>query len=200
MDALRGLTPAEQTVICASHAGIAQLVEHDLAKVGVASSSLVSRSRLQTKPRFARGFVFSLHVAAPSGRRAATVTGLVAEWSCSGLQSRVRRFDSDPGLQSRCRSVPENPPGAGFFVSGRPIRSSPFRSNPGHAWRGDENRTKPGVYVNNPDAYINGLLIAATTMREATGRVVARASASLSATAARSCRRFAAKASSRRSP
>ena len=24
--------------------------------------------------------------------------GLVAEWSCSGLQSRVRRFDSDPGL------------------------------------------------------------------------------------------------------
>ena len=28
-----------------SDAGIAQLVEHDLAKVGVASSSLVSRSR-----------------------------------------------------------------------------------------------------------------------------------------------------------
>ena len=28
------------------HAGIAQLVEHNLAKVGVASSSLVSRSRL----------------------------------------------------------------------------------------------------------------------------------------------------------
>jgi len=22
----------------------------------------------------------------------------VAEWSCSGLQSRVRRFDSDPSL------------------------------------------------------------------------------------------------------
>ena len=29
-----------------SKAGIAQLVEHDLAKVGVASSSLVSRSKL----------------------------------------------------------------------------------------------------------------------------------------------------------
>ena len=28
------------------YAGIAQLVEHDLAKVGVASSSLVSRSNL----------------------------------------------------------------------------------------------------------------------------------------------------------
>ena len=25
--------------------------------------------------------------------------GRVAEWSCSGLQSRVRRFDSDLGLQ-----------------------------------------------------------------------------------------------------
>jgi hypothetical protein len=24
----------------------------------------------------------------------------VAEWSCSGLQSRVRRFDSDPRLQN----------------------------------------------------------------------------------------------------
>ena len=29
------------------NAGIAQLVEHDLAKVGVASSSLVSRSKLK---------------------------------------------------------------------------------------------------------------------------------------------------------
>jgi hypothetical protein len=28
------------------------------------------------------------------------VTGLVAEWSCSGLQIRVRRFDSDPGLHA----------------------------------------------------------------------------------------------------
>ena len=33
-----------------SDAGIAQLVEHDLAKVGVASSSLVSRSRFNAKP------------------------------------------------------------------------------------------------------------------------------------------------------
>ena len=31
-------------------AGIAQLVEHDLAKVGVASSSLVSRSRFDKTP------------------------------------------------------------------------------------------------------------------------------------------------------
>ncbi len=27
--------------------------------------------------------------------------GGVAEWLCSGLQSRVRRFDSDPRLQVR---------------------------------------------------------------------------------------------------
>ena len=52
-------------------AGIAQLVEHNLAKVGVASSSLVSRSKNN---------------------------GWVAEWLCSGLQSRGRRFDSDPSL------------------------------------------------------------------------------------------------------
>ena len=37
------------------NAGIAQLVEHDLAKVGVASSSLVSRSKF-TIPRFCGGF------------------------------------------------------------------------------------------------------------------------------------------------
>ena len=40
------LTPAWHSVICASHAGIAQLVERNLAKVEVASSSLVSRSSL----------------------------------------------------------------------------------------------------------------------------------------------------------
>ena len=34
-------------MIHGSDAGIAQLVEHDLAKVGVASSSLVSRSSFQ---------------------------------------------------------------------------------------------------------------------------------------------------------
>ena len=35
---------------CRLHAGVAQLVEHDLAKVGVASSSLVSRSRFRKAP------------------------------------------------------------------------------------------------------------------------------------------------------
>jgi hypothetical protein len=38
---------SEKSVIFAhTFAGVAQLVEHDLAKVGVASSSLVSRSKI----------------------------------------------------------------------------------------------------------------------------------------------------------
>ena len=41
------------------NAGIAQLVEHDLAKVGVASSSLVSRSKF-TIPRICGGFFLCL--------------------------------------------------------------------------------------------------------------------------------------------
>ena len=53
-------------------AGIAQLVERNLAKVEVAGSNPVSRSTPQL--------------------------GSVAEWSCSGLQLRVRRFDSGPSL------------------------------------------------------------------------------------------------------
>jgi hypothetical protein len=38
-------------------AGIAQLVEHNLAKVGVASSSLVSRSKF-VKPRIIGAFLY----------------------------------------------------------------------------------------------------------------------------------------------
>jgi hypothetical protein len=53
-------------------AGVAQLVERNLAKVEVASSRLVSRSS-----RFAGG---------------------MAEWLCSGLQSRLPRFDSGSRL------------------------------------------------------------------------------------------------------
>jgi hypothetical protein len=56
------------------------LVERNLAKVEVASSRLVSRSNY--KP-----------------------TGGVAEWLCSGLQSRGRRFDSDPRLQKTVREI-----------------------------------------------------------------------------------------------
>ena len=40
----RGLSPPEAGLYIERHAGIAQLVEHNLAKVGVAGSSPVSRS------------------------------------------------------------------------------------------------------------------------------------------------------------
>jgi hypothetical protein len=40
----------------------------------------------------------SVKLAGPGDEMSPNASGLVAEWSCSGLQSRVRRFDSDPGL------------------------------------------------------------------------------------------------------
>ena len=93
-------------------AGIAQLVERNLAKVEVASSSLVSRSRFPGKrPRAVFLFWSVRHTAEGKPPRIPTsgpypwrkmrlpnFNGGVAEWSCSGLQSRVRRFDSDPRL------------------------------------------------------------------------------------------------------
>jgi hypothetical protein len=47
-------------------ARVAQLVEHDLAKVGVASSNLVSRSKKPLK----KGFVISGHLEIQMGLRA----------------------------------------------------------------------------------------------------------------------------------
>ncbi len=90
-------TRASGSKIGAENAGIAQLVEHNLAKVGVASSNLVSRSILH-EPR--RAGVFCGWCIEPRiGTLGADTEGQMAEWLCSGLQSRVRRFDSDSGLQ-----------------------------------------------------------------------------------------------------
>ena len=75
--------------------GNSSVVEHNLAKVGVASSSLVSRSISGENDWKLRCFVFPFQFLLK--RR----YGGVAEWSCSGLQSRGRRFDSDPRLQNR---------------------------------------------------------------------------------------------------
>ncbi len=44
------------------------------------------------------------------------VHGGVAEWSCSGLQIRVRRFDSDPRLQRRFAPAPPIVPSPGFDI------------------------------------------------------------------------------------
>ena len=65
------------------------------------------------------GFCF-LEATCDHGDRLATRNGLVAEWSCSGLQSRVRRFDSDLGLHCvLSASSTENPPACGFFYCPR---------------------------------------------------------------------------------
>ncbi|SBV36478.1 hypothetical protein STPYR_11408 [uncultured Stenotrophomonas sp.] len=73
------------------------MVERNLAKVEVASSSLVSRSKFRKNPGSG---VFS-YQGDTLVAMIETVDGLVAEWLCSGLQIRVRRFDSDPGLHSK---------------------------------------------------------------------------------------------------
>ena len=95
-------------------AGVAQLVERNLAKVEVASSRLVSRSNPKGKQRFP----FSFSGLPPGcgyvgddgrnecGYNPASSPGGVAEWLCSGLQSRVRRFDSDLRLQSQAKRRP----------------------------------------------------------------------------------------------
>ena len=67
------------------HAGVAQLVERNLAKVEVASSRLVSRSKYEGKPPLP---FFLGH-------------GAIAKRLCTGLQIRVGRFDSGPRLQSK---------------------------------------------------------------------------------------------------
>ena len=113
---------------CSLSRGNSSVVEHNLAKVGVASSSLVSRSRIPGGRGSSLGFPSQLRYttrsagssqcASPRGSPLGAVLPLpwcagqggstssrvpsgggVAEWSCSGLQSRVRRFDSDPRLQ-----------------------------------------------------------------------------------------------------
>ncbi len=79
-------------------AGIAQLVERNLAKVEVEGSSPFSRSRFQANPGFFQPGVLRFWYPA--------FVGAVAEWLRSGLQNRVRRFNSGRRLQN---PLPWNP-------------------------------------------------------------------------------------------
>src|SRR5207253_46648 len=97
--------------IIATLAGIAQLVERNLAKVEVASSRLVSRSRLQGKARFGVNAGLPFFISTQGG---------MAEWSCSGLQSRGRRFDSDSRLQINTPTRSKSSP-AGVFSLGESL-------------------------------------------------------------------------------
>ena len=78
-------------------AGVAQLVERNLAKVEVESSRLFSRSRI---PRRLSLLLLMRHIT----RRLSSSTlssGEVAKRLCSGLQSRLDGFDSRPRLQNQ---------------------------------------------------------------------------------------------------
>ena len=60
--------------------------------------------------------------------------GAVAEWLCSGLQLRVRRFDSDPRLQLLTRTVTAR---VAKLVDATDLKSVDlwscgFKSRPGH--------------------------------------------------------------------
>ena len=82
------------SIIAVFPAGIAQLVERNLAKVEVASSRLVSRSRFQ-----GLAICRIRHDPMEAVGPAVQYNGAMAEWLCSGLQSRVPRFDSESRLQ-----------------------------------------------------------------------------------------------------
>ena len=78
-----------------TYAGIAQLVERNLAKVEVESSRLFSRSKL------IRGRL----IPSPShlSHQVYGSDGGLAKWLCSGLQIRRHRFDSGTRLQQSDR-------------------------------------------------------------------------------------------------
>ena len=83
----------DQRLEIMSHAGIAQLVERNLAKVEVASSRLVSRSKFLDTTTAATVVLF-------------LSAGAMAEWLCSGLQIRLGRFDSGLRLQVSFAPIP----------------------------------------------------------------------------------------------
>ena len=87
-------------------AGIAQLVERNLAKVEVASSRLVSRSKFLDKTTAATVVLF-------------LSAGAMAEWLCSGLQIRLGRFDSGLRLQPSLISTLDSASNSLMLLSAR---------------------------------------------------------------------------------
>ena len=133
--------PAENVESAPSLAGIAQLVEHNLAKVGVASSNLVSRSRLRT-PRLGAGFLLwdtgrAMHGGADFPKTLGSFTQI---W----LSGRVvMQRPAKPCTSVRFRAQPpysvpnSSRPGGeigrrnGLKIR-RPLRPCRFESGPGH--------------------------------------------------------------------
>ena len=77
----------------AEYAGIAQLVERNLAKVEVASSSLVSRSSSK-KGKPVLPFFSQVEL-----KNLGNESGAIAKRLCNGLQIRLVQFDSGSRLQ-----------------------------------------------------------------------------------------------------
>jgi hypothetical protein len=90
---------------CFSNAGVAQLVERNLAKVEVTSSSLVTRSSFEKgSPGFpfyrnSELFEFAVFVKAAPTALTWVYGGAIAKRLCPGLQIRLVRFDSGSRLQ-----------------------------------------------------------------------------------------------------
>jgi hypothetical protein len=103
-------------MIRGSDAGIAQLVEHDLAKVGVASSSLVSRSSF-SKASVHRGFVFLKQLRSSRSRCTKQWPGGRVVMQRPAKPRTPVRFRPWPPLRNRLQPSPENPPLAGFLLS-----------------------------------------------------------------------------------
>ena len=71
-EACKAFTPGSNPGVASKHADVAQLVEHDLAKVGVAGSNPVVRSRNSSRLRAAFFMPLLSHEAtytSPDGRR-----------------------------------------------------------------------------------------------------------------------------------
>ena len=130
--------PVENVESAPSLAGIAQLVEHNLAKVGVASSNLVSRSRLRT-PRLGAGFLLW-----DTGRGRISSLKTPGRYNRLWLSGRVvMQRPAKPCTSVRFRAQPpysvpnSSRPGGeigrrnGLKIR-RPLRPCRFESGPGH--------------------------------------------------------------------
>ena len=83
-----------------AHADVAQLVEHNLAKVGVAGSNPVVRS-IDHPPKAGTGRVreHRIRLSSLEGPDEGRTYGDVAKWQGRGLQSLYPRFESGRRLQ-----------------------------------------------------------------------------------------------------
>ncbi len=115
-------------------AAVAQLVERNLAKVEVESSRLFCRSSFLGESNCFPPFNF---------KSVQVLRGAMAEWLCSGLQSRVPRFDSGSRLQNKLLNIDRKARYCGLFC----CRSLGWLSRQNMVKRGT---CHPGKVANHP--------------------------------------------------